>query len=107
MCYVDDPLVALHGAERARARNAALIVLVWEALGFKLAYAKGQLSDEVTWIGATLRWEPDGVRAWIKEALVSDIKTDLELFMGGNVMSTKICIRSSANLEDIQRGFSL
>ena len=44
MCYVDDPLAAFLGTERIRKRNAALMVLVWEALGFKLAYAKGQLA---------------------------------------------------------------
>ena len=70
MCYVDDPLAALLGTELVRKRNAALMVLVWEALGFKLAYAKGQLAQEVTWIGGALRTEPDGVRAWVKESLV-------------------------------------
>ena len=89
MCYVDDPLAALHGTERLRKRNAALMVLVWEALGSKLAYAKGQLSNEATWNGGTLRSEPEGVRAWIKEALVSDIKADLEQLMSGNVISHK------------------
>ena len=37
MCYVDDPLAALSGTDRIRKRNAALMVLVWESLGFKLA----------------------------------------------------------------------
>ena len=45
MCYVDDPLAAPLGTEKIRRRNAALMVLTWEALGFKLAYAKGQLSQ--------------------------------------------------------------
>ena len=55
MCYVDDPLAALVGTTPVRRRNAALMVLVWEALGFKLAYAKGQLGNEVTWTGGTMR----------------------------------------------------
>ena len=42
------PIAALHGTERVRIRNAALMVLVWKAVGLKLAYAKGQLSNEVT-----------------------------------------------------------
>ena len=61
MCYVDDPLAALVGTPAIRRRNAALMILVWEAIGFKLAYAKGQLGQEVTWIGGTMRAESNGV----------------------------------------------
>lgn len=89
MCYADDPLAALHATERVRRHSAAFMVLVWEALGFKLAYAVGQVSNEVTWVGDAIRSEPEGVRAWIKEALVSDIKADLEQFMSSNVISNK------------------
>jgi len=89
MCYVDDPLAALMGTPAVRRRNAALMVLVWEALGFKLAYAKGQLDSEVTWIGGTMRAEPGGVRAWIKESLVSDIKIELSRLMASNIISHK------------------
>jgi len=89
MCYVDDPLAALLGTERIRKRNAALMVLVWESLGFKLAYAKGQLAQEVTWIGGAIRSEPNGVRAWVKESLVSNIKLELARLMVGNVISNK------------------
>ena len=89
MCYVDDPLAALLGTAVVCKRNAALMVLVWEALGFELPYSKGQLSKEVTWIGGTIRIETKGVRAWIKEALANDITTDLELFISRNVISIK------------------
>ena len=89
MCYVDDHLAALHGTAAERKRNAALMILVWEALGFKLAYSKGQLGEEVTWIGGTIRIEANGVRAWIKEALASDIKADLQRFCNSNVISHK------------------
>ena len=70
-------------------RNAALMVLVWEALGFKLAYAKGQLAQEVTWIGGAIRSEPNGVRAWVNESLGSSIKLELARLMAGNVISNK------------------
>ena len=36
-----------------------------------------------------MRAEPDGVRAWIKESLVSDIKTELARLMTSNVISHK------------------
>ena len=40
MWYVDDPLVALRGSAEVRMISAAIMVLVWEALSFKLAFAK-------------------------------------------------------------------
>ena len=57
MWYVDDPPATLRGSEKVRQINAAIMVLVWEALGFGLAYAKGQLGTTVTWIGGTLKRE--------------------------------------------------
>ena len=89
MCYVDDPLAGLVGNPAILRRNAALMILVWEALGFKLAYAKGQLGQEVTWIGGTMRAETKGVRAWVKESLISDIKTELARLISSNVISHK------------------
>ena len=89
MCYVDDPLAALHGTERERQRNAALMILVWESLGFKLAYPKGQLGTEATWIGGTLIIEADGIRARVKESLIEDIKADLDRFLASNIISRK------------------
>ena len=38
MCYVDDPLAALRGSHEERQLNAAIMVLTWSALGFKLAF---------------------------------------------------------------------
>ena len=64
-------------------------MLVWEALEFGFAYPKGQLEDSVTWIGGTITVEVDGVRAKIKEPIVSDICDDLHRIMGSNVTSKK------------------
>ena len=89
MCYVDDPLVALHGTERVRMRNATRMVLVWEALGCAMAYHKGQLGDIVTWIGGTLSTEADGVRARVNVEIVSDICLDLERFLASDVIPLK------------------
>ena len=89
MCYVDDPLAGLHGTTAECRRNAALMVLVWEALGFALAYSKCQLGTEVTWVGGTIRTVADGIRSTSKEAILSDIKTDLERFIHSNVISLK------------------
>lgn len=51
VCYVDDPLAAVRGTAAERRLYVAIMVLVWEALGFKLAFAKGQVGKTVTWIG--------------------------------------------------------
>lgn len=42
MRYVDDPLAALRGTDEPRRLFAAIMILVWEAMGFGLAFARGQ-----------------------------------------------------------------
>ena len=46
LCFVDDPLVVLRRTESERLFMKALIILVWEALGFPLSYSKGQQGHE-------------------------------------------------------------
>ena len=89
MCYVDDPLAALSGSPERRRILAATIILVWSALGFPLAFAKGQLGKKVTWIGGTITCEPWGVRAVVKESIVSDICDDLKRFKALNLIPKK------------------
>ena len=70
MCYVDDPLaIAIGEPDKIRAMIAA-IILTWEALGFKLAYGKGQLGHKVTWIGGASECRKDGIRATVKESIL-------------------------------------
>ena len=69
--------------------NAAIMVLTWSALGFGLAFAKGQLNTEVTWIGGTITAEPDGVRAVVKESIIQDILDDLREFGKLNIIPKK------------------
>ena len=42
---------ALKSTEEHRKLLAAMMALVWEALGLGLAYAQGQLGEKATWIG--------------------------------------------------------
>jgi hypothetical protein len=69
--------------------RAAMVILVWEALNFKLAYQKGQLGTSVTWIGGTITAEPKGIRARVKDAIILDIKMHLERMSATNVISRK------------------
>ena len=86
MFYVDDPFVVLWGADDQGDLFAAIMVLVWEVLGFQLAYRKDQLDKEITWAGVTFRCERLGVRAWIKEWIISDMLDDLINFPGKNII---------------------
>ena len=89
MCYVDDPLlIAIGEPDTIRAMIAA-IILTWEALGFKLAYGKGQLGHKVTWIGGTLECRKDGIRATVKESTLEDIRAGLAKALEGNVIPLK------------------
>ena len=54
-CYVDDPLVVLHGNAQQRLRLVSIIFLCWlRALGFGLALRKGRYDHEVTWTSGQL-----------------------------------------------------
>ena len=46
-CFVDDPIASVRGCVRDRRITVAMMVTIWEALGFQLAYRKGQLGKSV------------------------------------------------------------
>ena len=66
-----------------------MLILVWEALGFRLAYAKGQFGATVSWIGGTVVCEPTGIRVTVKASILSDIVLDLRNMIQRNVISHK------------------
>ena len=90
MCYVDDPLAVLRGTQQERAIMTAIIILVWEALGFGLAYSKGQLAQKATWIGGTLEIQSDSITTTVKQSIISDICDDLQKITRSNLVSRKI-----------------
>lgn len=81
VCYVDDPLAPIRGIPSERRMFAAILVLVWEAIGFKLAYAKGQLDGTVTWIDGTLTIDATWGKATVKSSIIEDIPVDFIRFM--------------------------
>ena len=89
VCYVDDPFAAIRGTYERRRLLTTVMVLVWNALGFKLAFRKGQLGATVTWIGITVTIEHNGVRARVKQAIIDDIMSDLAAFGKTNIISKK------------------
>ena len=68
--YVDDPLLAVAGTAERRTRVFTMALLSLECLGFPLAWAKGVLGTDITWIGArfsTLRTIDMGIRVSIPD----------------------------------------
>ena len=94
VCYVDDPLAAVRGTTAERKLNMTIMILVWAALGFKLAFAKGQAGRTISWIGGTFTIHSSGskttgVTATVKESIVSDIMADLEAMLAVNIVTKK------------------
>ena len=89
VCRVDHPLAAILGTEEERRTMTTLMVLIWAALGFKLAFSKGQHGTQVTWIGGTLWIESHGVRAFVKQSIVEGIQEMLVQFKAANLVTKK------------------
>ena len=97
VCYVDDPLAGVYGSRAERRLYITMMVLVWRALDFKLAFPKGQTGYKVTWIGGTLEIHCNGSRitgitATVKESIVADIVADLNAFLLLNIITKKTFI---------------
>ena len=65
MC-LDDSILAVRGPKRRRRRMAFTLTIVWSAMGFPLAFKKGEFGDKVAWIGAKLTVHPEGIIARAK-----------------------------------------
>lgn len=88
-CFVDDPIASIRGTKFWGRLAVATIVLTWGALGFGLAYRKGQLRHKLVLIGGSLEINASGIDAAAKDAIVGDIAEALEKFKTVNVVSRK------------------
>ena len=70
-------------------KSVATMILCWEALGFALAYRKGQLGTSVVWIGGKLEFNSKGIQASIKETIIEDIVEALQRYKTTNVIEPK------------------
>ena len=83
--YVDDPIIALRGAEARRRRLASKFVAVFLVLGFPLAFSKAQRGQCVVWIGVTFevrKWEiecriPYGKLQELEEMILGLLKSNV------------------------------
>jgi hypothetical protein len=88
-CFVDDPIAAIKGTEIRRRVIVATIMLVWEALGCKLAYNKGQSGSRAEWIGGDLQISATVLTAQVKAVLIEDISMMIDQFYKVNLIPIK------------------
>ena len=65
-CFVDDPPFFFGGTSSARDRLFLRTVLLWLALGFKVAWRKGSRGRHIEWIGAV-------IKAWVSHTGVPGV----------------------------------
>ena len=54
-CFVDGPIIGIAGTEEFRSRLfTKKITLLWEALGFRLAWAKACRGTTLVWVGVQI-----------------------------------------------------
>jgi len=73
--YVDDPIAIARGQENVRNHMFLRVIMVWLAIGHRLAWHKGQIGGNVTWISVTYRIHGRSVITTIKQELLDDILT--------------------------------
>ncbi len=93
--YVDDPNFVITGVRFFRDGALATIALVWNAVGFPLAFRKAARGKVVDWIGGTFTVARDRVSLRVKESILSDLKEQVQQALKVNVCSRK-AIRSLA-----------
>ena len=87
--YVDDPIILSKGSSAVRQLSVAKILIVWMALGMRIAWHKAQCGATVTWTSATFSVLGNSVVAKIKEEIVERIRQALLLFDTMNVIPEK------------------
>ncbi len=84
--YVDDPAITLRGVQARRERYAAIVVLVWSALGLPIAIHKAARGSLVDWIGATFHIQFDRVIVSAKTDMYVELEQLSRDFLNLNVI---------------------
>jgi hypothetical protein len=87
--FVDDPCFTLTNTEACNKATLATVVAIWRCLGFPLAFRKGQLSQNITWIGATLELKGTTVTASIKQSILEDLQRQVKRALKTNLLSNR------------------
>lgn len=94
-CYVDDPVVIASGScHRDRSRVFFRVTLLWQVLGFKVAWHKAFRGSSVSWIGVKLSFQGSShrdLRVELPEEKVSKILASFKEIRSHNgVFPTKL-----------------
>ena len=87
---MDDPAFVLRGTKPQRDRGISLVVLLWSALGFNLAFLKAMRGRTVAWIGCQDTVGRTWVLATIKAERVAELLQLTEEYLRLNVVSIKL-----------------
>ena len=85
--YADDPILVVKGRRESRNSSICKVLLVWLAVGFKLAWHKGQRDATITWTSGLMKIEAKSVSASIKQEIVDAVWNDTIRFLNSNVVA--------------------
>ena len=87
--YTDDPTIAIVANQGRTHRIAAMMVMMWRAIGFALACHKAQLDHRVTWFGYEIEDKCDMILARIKAEFMTTLAQNIDDALKKNVISLK------------------
>ena len=79
--YVDDPAIVIAGSKAQRNRIAALVLLLWLALGAKIQAHKAQMGKKVEWIGVQFILNKEAVAMGITARRLDMLKEQAKIFL--------------------------
>ena len=87
--YVDDRLLVVGGNVQQRTKHLAMALLALSVLGFPLAWGKGVVGSNVSWIGAQVQQVGRTVRITIPEDKLRDIMEQAARILSKAVVSKR------------------
>ena len=87
--YVDDPLLAVKGAEAERRRAVVKFMITLMILGSPVAVAKAKYHSWLTWIGVQIKVLPNRVEVTIPEEKVTELVAIIRGMLEKNVIPVK------------------
>ena len=88
--FVDDPLGVMRGTLQQTNRIAARVILFWLVLGYDLSWHKGQIGQDVDWIGFHIAHTPQSMTAEIKGDYMEDLLNITERIKAMNIVPRKM-----------------
>ena len=85
--YVDDPLVVMRGVHNERRTMCLRVILVWLALGHRLAWHKGQSGSNISWISVNFSYADHKLVTTVRQGLLDDISDLCDILLKDNVIA--------------------